>query len=86
MRVLKRSIDARRSLQRADVAALAADDAPLHLVVGQVDNRYRGLRHMVSRALLNGERYDISRLLVGLVLGLALVLCGLADRALDIII
>ena len=40
-RVVDDEIDAGRALQRADVAALAPDDASLHLVVGQRHDRER---------------------------------------------
>ena len=42
-------------LQCADIAALPADDAPLHLVVGQGHHGHGGLRHMVGGAALDGQ-------------------------------
>ena len=42
-RVVDDQVDAGGHLQGADVAPLAADDPPLHLVVGQRDHRHRGL-------------------------------------------
>ena len=38
-RVVDDEVDARQRLERADVAALAADDAALHLVVRQRNDR-----------------------------------------------
>ena len=71
-RVVDDQVDARRGLQGADVAPLAADDAALHLVVGQVDHGDRGLGHVVRRALLNRQGDDVAGLFIGLVLCLAL--------------
>ena len=42
--------------QGADVAALAADDAALHLVVGQGHHGHGALRHMVGGTALDGQR------------------------------
>ena len=59
------------SLQGADIAALAADDAALHLIVGQGHHGHRGLRHMVGGTTLNGQRDDLAGLGVGFVLNRA---------------
>src|SRR5258708_31691843 len=42
-RVVDNDIDAGGGLYRADIAALAADDPSLHLVVGQCEHRDRAL-------------------------------------------
>ena len=67
-------------LQRADVAALAADDAALHLVVGQGHHADGDLRHMVGGAPLDGGGHDLAGALVGLVLGARLDLLDLQRR------
>ena len=46
-RVVHDEVDAGVQLERADVAALAADDAALHVVAGQVHHRHRGLDGVV---------------------------------------
>ena len=71
-RVVDDQVDARRRLQRADIAALAADDAALHVLIGQGDHGDRRLRDMVGGAALNRHRDDVARLLLGLVLGVLL--------------
>ena len=68
-RIIDDQINARRGFQRADVAALATDDASLHIIVGQGDHGNGGFRHMIRRALLNGGGDDIARLLIRLFLG-----------------
>ena len=68
-RIVDNQIHARSRLQRADIAALAADDAALHIVVGQRHYGNRSLGHMVCRALLNGGGNDVAGLFVGLLLG-----------------
>ena len=73
-RVVDDEVDARQRLERADVAALAADDAALHLVVRQRDDRDRRLRDVVSRAALDGRRENLAGLLVRLIFRLLLVL------------
>ena len=67
-RVVDDQVHPGQGLQGADVAALAADDAALHLVVGQGDHRHRGLGHMVGGAALDGQRDDLPGLGVRLVL------------------
>src|SRR6267378_1168114 len=46
-RVVHDEVDPGVLLERADVATLAADDAALHVVGGQVDHRHRGLHRVV---------------------------------------
>ena len=66
-RVVDDQIHPGQGLQGADVAALAANDAALHLVVGQGDHRHRGLGHVVGGAALDGQRDDLPGLGVRLV-------------------
>ena len=53
--VINDEIHAGHGLQGADVAALPADDAALHLVVGQGHHRDGGFGHMVGGAALDGQ-------------------------------
>jgi hypothetical protein len=57
---------------RADVAALAADYAALHLVVGERDDGDGDLAGMVGGAALDGGGDDLARFLIRLVLVLLL--------------
>lgn len=52
-RVIDYQIDAGYGFERADISALASDYAAFHLVVGQGDNGYRGLRRVVCGAALD---------------------------------
>ena len=70
--VVDDEVNARRGLQRADVASFATDDATFHVVVGQGYDGDRRFRHMVCGAALNRERNDVSRALVRFFLGLGL--------------
>ena len=54
-----------RVLERADVAALAADDAALHVVGGQVDHRDGRLGDVVGGGPLDAEREDVAGAAVG---------------------
>ena len=67
-RIVDDQIHARRGFQCADVAALAADDAALHVLVRQRHDGNRGLCHVVAGAALNRHRDDVARLLFGLIL------------------
>ena len=71
-RVVDDEVDARDGLEGADIAALAADDAALHLIVRQRHNGNGGLGHMVRRAALNGGGDDLARQRVRVVLELLL--------------
>ena len=71
-RVVDDQIDAGGGFEGADVAALAADDAALHVVVGQRHHGDGGLRHVVGGALLNRQGDDVAGLFVGLLPGLGL--------------
>src|SRR4051794_1123698 len=88
-RVVDDQVDAGRLLERADVAALAADDPALHLVARQVDDAHRVLRGVVRGDPLHRRDDDLARLLLRLVARPALdrpcdlhgvVLGFLADR------
>ena len=75
---------------RADVAALAADDAALHLVVGQGNHADGDLGDVIGGAALDGGRYDLAGMLVGFVLGAGLDLLDLegglvGDLGLDLL-
>ncbi len=53
-RVVDDQVDAGGDFQGADVAALAADDAPLEVVARQVDHRHRRLGGVLGGAALDG--------------------------------
>ena len=61
-RVVDDEIDAGRLLERADVASLAADDAPLQIVARQIHDRHRGLRGVLGGAALDGLGDVLARL------------------------
>ena len=64
-------------LQSPDVPALPANDAALHLIVGQGHHGDGGLCGMIRRAALNGGGDDLPALFLGLVLQLLLDLLDL---------
>ena len=82
-RVVNDQIDAGRGLEGADVAALPADDAALHVLIGQGDDGDGGLRDVVGGAALDRHGDDVARLLLGLVLG---VLLDLANEHAGVVI
>src|SRR3954465_9897299 len=57
-RVVDDEVDPGEVLERADVAALAADDAALHVVGRQLDDRHCGLRGVARRQALHRDRED----------------------------
>ena len=57
--VVDDQIDAGNRLQGPDVPALAADDAALHLVIGQGHHGNGGLRRVIGSAALNGDGNDL---------------------------
>ena len=59
-------------LEGADVPPLAADDAALHVVARQVDDRHRGFDGVLGGAPLDGVRDDLLRPLRGGLPGLRL--------------
>ena len=86
-RVVDDEVDAGHLLEGADVAALAADDAALHVVARDVDDRDGRLGGVVGGDALDGDADDVAGLLVGLFAGAGL---GLADErggvALDVVL
>ena len=60
-RVVDDQVHAGQCFERADITALAADDAALHLVVGQRDDRYGRFGNMIGRAALDGGGNDLAR-------------------------
>ena len=58
--------------QLLDVAPLTADNAPLHLLAGDLHHRHRAFGHMVSRTALNGQGENVARLDFSLVLELGI--------------
>ena len=70
--VVDDEVNAGGCLQRADVAALTADNAALHVVVGQADDRHGALGHMVAGTALDGGGDDVAGLFVALLAGLEL--------------
>ena len=71
-RVVDDEIDAGGVFQGADVAAFAADDAALHLVGRQVDDRDRRGDHMLGGDALHGVGNDVLGQLLALLLQLLL--------------
>lgn len=53
-RIVNDEVDARGRFECANIAPFAADDAALHLIVGQRHDGYRRFRHMVRCAPLDG--------------------------------
>src|SRR5205814_112041 len=70
--VVDDQVDAGRGLERADVAALTADDPALHVVAGQVKHGHDRLGRLLARHPLDGHRHDLAG--PGLALLLRLVL------------
>ena len=71
-RVVDNQINARQRFERADIAALAANDAALHLIVGQRYNRNGCFGNMVGSAALDRGRDDLACGLLAFVLELLL--------------
>ena len=78
--VVDDQVDAGRLLERADVAALAADDPALHLVAGQVDDGDGVLGGVVGGDALHRGDDDLAGLLLGLLAGAPLDRPGELDR------
>ena len=74
--VVDDEVRAGQLLERADVAALAADDTSLEVVGGDMDGGHGGFGRVVGRHALDGEAEDGASLLVGLRLRARL---GIAD-------
>ena len=71
-RVVDDEVDAGEVLQRADVAALAADDPALHVVGRELDDRHRRLGGVAGGQALHAHRQDVAHAALGLALGLLL--------------
>ncbi len=78
--VVDDEVDAGEVLQRADVAALAADDPALHVIGGQLHDRHRRLGGVGGRQSLHADREDVAHAALGLALGLLLDLADAAGR------
>ena len=78
--VVDDEVDAGEVLQRADVAALAADDPALHVVGGQMHHRDRRLGGVGSRQPLHADREDVAHTAFGFALGLLLDLADPPGR------
>ena len=63
-RIVNDQIYARHRLKSSDISSLSADDPAFHLIIGKLYHRNSGLRHMVSRAFLNGSNHIFLGLLV----------------------
>ena len=70
--VVDDQVDAGHRLEGTDVAALAADDAALHLVPGQVQHRDHRLAGLLGRDPLDGQGDDLAGPLLALRPGLVL--------------
>ena len=68
-RIVDDQVCAGQRLDGADVAALAADDAALHLVIGQGYHTDGDLGHMVGGAALDSGGHDLTGAGVGFFLG-----------------
>ncbi len=71
-RVVDDEVDAGEVLQRADVAALAADDAALHVVGGELDDGDGRLGRVTGGDPLHHDGEDVADAAVGVALGLLL--------------
>ena len=79
-RVVDDEVDAGEVLERADVAALAADDAALHVVGGQLDHGHGRLGRVAGGEALHDDGEDVAHAAVGVALGLLLDLAHEAGR------
>ena len=89
-RVVDDEVDAGEVLEGADVAALAADDAALHVVGRQLHHRDRGLGGVARGEPLHDHGQDVADAPVGLPLGLLLDLAHelgavMADLVLELL-
>ncbi len=79
-RVVDDQVDPGHGFQGADVAALAADDAALHLLVRDLHHAGRDLADRIARIALDGHRQDLARLALGRLARLQLDQAGAAGR------
>ena len=79
-RVVDDEVDAGEVLERADVAALAADDAALHVVGGQLDDGDRRLGRVAGGEALHRDGEDRAHAALGVALGLLLDLAQRSGR------
>ena len=77
-RVVDDEVDAGEVLERADVAPLAADDAALHVVGGELDDRHGRLGGVAGGHPLHDDGEDVAHAAVGVALGLLLDLAHAA--------
>ena len=69
-RIIDDEVNAREGLKCANIASLTPNDAALHLVIRQCDDRNCCLCHMVSSAALDGNTQNLACCLVCLILRL----------------
>ena len=79
-RVVDDEVDAGEVLEGADVAALAADDAALHVVGLELDDGDRRLGGVAGGQALHDDREDVAHAPLGVALGLLLDLAQAAGR------
>ena len=77
-RVVDDEVDPGQVLERADVAALPADDPALHVVGGQLHHRHGRLGGVAGGEPLHADREDVADPALGLALGLLLDLAEAA--------
>src|SRR5205085_5266422 len=77
-RVIDDEVDAGQVLQRADVAPLPTDDAPLHVIGGEMDDRYCVFGCMAGGESLHANRENVAHPPLGLPLRLLLDLAKAA--------
>ena len=76
-RIVDNKIHTRERFDGADVAAFTTDNAALHFIVGQIHRRNGRFGNLIGGTALNGERNDVPRLFVRLLLALLLDLGNL---------
>ena len=70
--VVDDEVDAGEVLERADVAPLTADDAALHVVGGELDDRHGRLGRVAGGHALHDDGEDVAHAALGVALGLLL--------------
>ena len=73
-RIINDEVNARQRFQRPDIASLAPNDAPFHLIIRQSHNGHRRLCNMICRTALDCLGKNLPCLLVSLILCLLLIL------------